>query len=67
MSVPADIYISCLYGYGQELALSLLKIANSDDGKEILTKATKSRLKKSKFHKNGKFDFLTACHEIKFH
>ena len=22
--------------------------------------------KKSKFHKNGNFDFLIACHEIKF-
>ena len=36
-------------------------IAKSDRSKEILTKQKKKRLEKSKFHKNGKFDFLTDC------
>ena len=40
-------------------------IAKSDENEEILTKEIKQRLKGSKFH-NGNFDFLTACHEIKF-
>ena len=34
--------------------------------KEILTNETKERLTKSKFPKNGGFDLLTACYEIKF-
>ena len=42
------------------------KIAKSDESKEILTKETKKRLKRSKFHKNGNFDFLTGGQEIKF-
>ena len=42
-----------------------LKIAKSDESKAILTKVTKRGLKKSNFHTNGNFVFLTSCHKIK--
>ena len=66
---PAEI--SRFYDYSRSLLYYLnigRKITKSDghERKEILTKERKQRLKKFTFHKNGNFDFLTACHEIKF-
>ena len=42
-------------------------IANSGWGKKKnISLRNEIMARKSKFHKNGKFDFLTACHVIKF-